>query len=400
MSRIRENRDLESNNQPPGMARTEQKGRRSPRDKAARWGFDFKTRIFLILLLTGLGIGLHNSSAGESFRETRTNMMVYADAQGKLRLVKTKSDWDRRRSMILRGMSEVMGELPAREQRLPLDFRIISTEDKGDVVLKSVDYLSEPNSRVPAWLLLPKRLRPGSKAPGILALHPTDMEYGNRVVVETLRPYYRAYAMDLARSGYVVLAPAYPLMANYQPDLARLHWRSGTLKAVWDNIRGLDLLASLPEVKPGGFGVIGHSLGGHNALFTAVFDARIKVVVSSCGFDSFVDYMGGKIDGWTSARYMPALGDYRARLEAVPFDFPEVLSALAPRYVFVNAPLHDDNFQSKSVDTVLLRARPVFTLLGAKDRLQVVHPDCGHDFPQEIREQAYRFIESVLPPAH
>jgi hypothetical protein len=38
-------------------------------------------------------------------------------------------------------------------------------------------------------------------------------------------------------------------------------------------------------------GCIGHSLGGHNSLFTAVFDSRIKIVVTSCGFDAFRDLL-------------------------------------------------------------------------------------------------------------
>ena len=65
------------------------------------------------------------------------------------------------------------------------------------------------------------------------------------------------------------------------------------MKAIWDNIRGLDLLESLRFVKRGRYGAIGHSLGGHNAIYTAVFDQRIKVVVSSCGFDSYLDYYDG-----------------------------------------------------------------------------------------------------------
>ncbi len=38
-------------------------------------------------------------------------------------------------------------------------------------------------------------------------------------------------------------------------------------------------------------GVIGHSLGGHNAIFTATFDERLKAVVTSCGFTGFRNLM-------------------------------------------------------------------------------------------------------------
>src|SRR5439155_14627525 len=127
---------------------------------------------------------------------------------------------------------------------------------------------------------------------------------------------------------------------------------------------GLDLLESLPFVKRGRFGAIGHSLGGHNAIFTAVLDERIKVIVSSCGFDSFLDYMNGDIKGWTSDRYMPKLLDYRDRLTDVPFDFHELIGALAPRHVFISAPLGDTNFRWRSVDAVAKAASQVYALYG------------------------------------
>ena len=51
---------------------------------------------------------------------------------------------------------------------------------------------------------------------------------------------------------------------------------SATMKGIVNHRRAVDLLASLPEVDPRRIGVIGHSLGGHNSLFVAAFDPRIK----------------------------------------------------------------------------------------------------------------------------
>ena len=41
-------------------------------------------------------------------------------------------------------------------------------------------------------------------------------------------------------------------------------------------------------------------------------------------------------------------------------------------------------------------ARPIFSLYGHPDRLRVLHPDCEHDFPTEMRETAYALFDSVL----
>jgi len=330
-------------------------------------------------------------------RLPRTNLLVYRARDGKVAQVTSIRDWQRRRAEIVRGMQQVMGPLPGQSKRCPLDMNLEEETDCGDYVRRFITYSSEPGSRVPAFLLIPKKaLHSSKKFPAVLALHPTDMEYGHRVLVEQLRPHYRPYANELAERGFVVLAPAYPLMANYQPDLLALGYQSGTMKAIWDNIRGLDLLDSLPFVKHGRFGALGHSLGGHNALFTGVFDKRIEVIVSSCGFDSFLDYMDGNIKGWTSERYMPRLLDYQTGLEAVPFDFPEIIAALAPRTVFVNAPLGDKNFKWRSVDEVIKTSWPVYRLFRESQNLQVEHPDCGHDFPAELRDRAYRVLAEGL----
>ena len=257
---------------------------------------------------------------------------------------------------------------------------------------------------LPAYLLIPKDALSGKKnVSGILCPHPTDNNIGHKVVVGLGGKANRQYAAELAERGFVTLAPSYPLLANYQPDLKALGWESGTLKAVWDNIRGLDLLESLPFVNAkAGFGTIGHSLGGHNSVYTAVFDQRIKVIVSSCGLDSYLDYYGGNPKnweperGWCQTRYMLKLAGYHGRLEEIPFDFHEMIGALAPRMCFINAPLKDSNFKWDSVDRVVAAASHIYKLHGQPGNLLVEHPDCDHDFPDAMREKAYRLFEQHL----
>jgi dienelactone hydrolase len=337
-------------------------------------------------------------------RLPRDNLLVYRGPGGEQVAVRSTDDWLKRRAEILRGMQAVMGTLPGKDKRVPLDMKVEEEVDCGAFVRQLITYASEPGSRVPAYLCVPKAARAagGKPVPAVLCPHGTDNVVGHGTVVGLGPKPNRAYAAELAERGYVTLAPNYPLLAKYQPDLKALGWESGTLKAVWDNARGLDLLESLPFVKPGGFGAIGHSLGGHNSVYTAVFDDRIKVVVSSCGLDSFLDYYGGdeKVwlpqKGWTQTRYMPRMAAYRNRLAEIPFDFHEVIGALAPRPVLIIAPKKDHNFRADSVDRIAAAARPVYQLYGHPDRLRVEHPDCEHDFPKEMRDAAYAFFDAVL----
>ena len=345
----------------------------------------------LFLVATG-STGLAAEDRPEnSTRLDRTRLLLYHDAEGNVVEGKTKRDWEKRRAEILKAMQEVMGALPGKEKRSPLDVQMNEEVDCGTYFRRLISYSSEPNSRVPAYLLIPKKaLQKNARVRAVLCLHPTDAQVGHKVVVGLGGKENRNYASELAERGFVTLAPAYPHLANYAPDLKALGYQSGTMKAIWDNIRGIDLLEELPYVKRGGVAAIGHSLGGHNSIYTAVFEPRIKVIVSSCGFDSYLDYMNGQIKGWTSERYMPKLLEYP--LAEIPFDFHEIIGALAPRPLFVNAPTGDSNFKWKSVDRIIGAARPIYRLYGAEDRLVVKHPDCLHDFPTVIREEAYQFI--------
>jgi dienelactone hydrolase len=337
-------------------------------------------------------------------RLPRDNLLVYRGEDGKTHDVKTVADWAKRRAEVVRGMESVMGKLPGKEKRGALEPKLEEEEvDCGKYVRRLITYASEPGSRVPAYLLVPKDVLKGNrKAPAILCLHGTDNVVGHGTVVGLGKRANRNYASELAERGYVCLAPSYPQLANYQPDIKKLGWESGTLKAVWDNMRGLDYLESLPFVDGAKMGAIGHSLGGHNSVYTAVFDERLKVVVSSCGLDSYLDYYGGdeKVwqpeKGWCQTRYMPKLANYKGRLAEIPFDFHEMIGALAPRHVLIVAPKEDHNFKADSVDRIAEAARPVFKLHGHANRLRVEHPDGGHDFPPAMREAAYKLFDEVL----
>ena len=80
----------------------------------------------------------------------------------------------------------------------------------------------------------------------------------------------------------------------------------------------------------------------------------------------------------------------------MPFDFTDVLGAIAPRTVFVNAPKGDSNFRWKSVDRVVESVRRDWTAPSEQPPPEVVHPDCPHRFPPEQRQQAYTLLDRVL----
>jgi len=289
-----------------------------------------------------------------------------------------------------------MGELPDESRRVPLEVQVLEEVGLPRFVRRKITFAVEPDDRAPAYLLIPKSEIGNSKFPAMLCLHQTTALGKGEPAGVGGNPNLH-YAQELAERGYVTLAPDYPNFGDYRLDVYARGYASATLKGIWNHRRAVDLLQSLPEVDGERVGCIGHSLGGHNSLFVAVFDERIQVVVTSCGFNSFFKYYGGDLTGWSHAGYMPRIATvYDKDPARMPFDFTEILAALAPRPVFINAPLYDDNFEVSGVWDCVEAAQPVYALFQASAHLKAVHPDCGHDFPPEVREAAYAFVDQTL----
>jgi dienelactone hydrolase len=324
----------------------------------------------------------------------KAHLLVVRDADGRDHPITQASDWARRREHTLASMEQVMGPLPRPTRKLPLDVNVTEIVGTPRHVRKKLTYATDDHDRVPAYLIIPREKQ--GKLPAVLCLHQTigigKAEPAGLGTSENLR-----YAVHLAEHGYVTLAPDYPSFGDYPFHFAHSGYQSGSMKAIANNLRAIDLLQTLPEVDPDRIGCIGHSLGGHNTMFTAVFDTRIKALVSNCGFTSFAKYYHGDLKGWTSARYMPRIASvYGSSPERIPFDFSEVVAALAPRAFLACAPLHDDNFVVSGVRDVIAAANPVYGLLKAPERLAAYYPDCAHDFPPATRRVAYAWLDRWL----
>jgi dienelactone hydrolase len=329
----------------------------------------------------------------------RTDLLYYLNAKGEKHPIRAPADWQVRVGHIRASMELVMGPL------LPKSTDPLAVEVKSETTLRHytrrhISFVAEKGDRIPAYLLIPHR-REG-KLPAMVCL-PQTVRSGKDEPAGLGQNAALAYAHELAERGYVCIVLDYPLVhtQEYKTDPYKLGYASATMKGIVNHHRGVDLLESLPFVDREAIGVIGHSLGGHNALFLAVFEPRIKAIVSSCGFNVFAKHAGGDVRAWSSRAYMPRIKKvYKDDPKQIPFDFTEVLAALAPRPVFVNAPLHDaPDFEVSGVRDCVVAAKPVYRqVYNTADRLVVHHPDATHSFPLEQRFAAYHFLDLSLRP--
>lgn len=349
---------------------------------------------FVVLILFVGSAALRAADDAPVYAEHQ-DLSYYLDKSGQKQPIKTKEDWEIRRGHILTNLHKVMGDFPRPEQPVPLEMKVLEETKVGDLLRRKISYHTDSIERVvTAYLFLP----PGDgKAPAVLCLHQT-IGIGKGEPAGLGGNPNLHYALHLAQRGYITLAPDYPSFGDYKYDFDPKHgYKSGSMKAIYDNIRGVDLLVTLPRVNAERIGCIGHSLGGHNTIFTAVHDRRIKAAISNCGFTRFHKYYGGKLAGWTSNRYMPLIAsEYGNSPDQVPFDFPELIAALAPRAFLASSPVRDDNFEVSGVKDSIASAKPIYKLLGAEENLAANYPDSAHDFPEDARKIAYEFLDKHL----
>jgi dienelactone hydrolase len=306
----------------------------------------------------------------------------------------TRERWPAFRAEVVRAMEQVMGARPPGARGVPFEVRIVSETARDSLIERRIEYRSEHDDWVPAILLLPDTARVAR--PAVLCLHQST-PLGKEEPAGTAGSADMHYALELARRGFVTLSPDYPGAGEHRVDPYASGWASAVRKSVRDNRRGIDVLSRLPQVDSTRIAVLGHSLGGTLALFTAAFDERLKAVVSSCGFTAFDAYARGDLSGWSHRGGMPLIAErYGNDSDLMPFDFDDVIAALAPRPVLVIAPARDGIFPVEGVRRVVLEASVAWRRWRADGALVARFPDGYHHFVPRERIHAYEWLESVL----
>lgn len=303
-------------------------------------------------------------------------------------------------------MQAVMGSMPKIPADHALNIQVIKEERVGNVTRQKISYESEPGDTTLAWRLLPDVESPiprreGAKAnstlrPAMLCLHQTTQIGKDEPAGIGGLPNLH-YGLELARAGFITLCPDFfPYGESRARNPYHRGYVSGSMKGIVVHKAGVDVLCATAGVDDHRIGVIGHSLGGHNSLFLAPFEPRLKAIVTSCGFTLFSHDDGGDIRDWTGVPYMPRISTtYRQLGALMPFDFHDILAAVAPTPIFINAPTRD-SFRVEGVDLAVATARREVEERGLADHIVLEKPECEHDFPVEVRDTCYAWLANVM----
>ncbi|NOU85518.1 prolyl oligopeptidase family serine peptidase [Paenibacillus sp. LMG 31460] len=322
--------------------------------------------------------------------------------------IESYEQWTEKLSEIRRTWLEYIGELPA---RVPVRVQVKSQSKQSSHSRLHVEYDTVYGDRITAYILIPDENvsnRPRKAGyPAVIALHSTN-EQGKDFIALSTGGKNRMYAVELVERGYVVLVPdsltagerIYPGRAAFvsEPFYEQYPEWSTVAKNLTDHIQGIDVLCSLDYVNPLAIGAIGHSFGGYNAYFLAGMDDRIKAVVSSCGFSPFTGDPHPEHWGYRPYPYthIPKVSA-DLQQDRIPFEFHEIVALCAPTPFLSYAGQDDHIFPHwKSVGEGMLELSRLYRWLGKEDRFQSYLGTGGHDFPEEIRMLAYRFLDQWL----
>jgi len=263
-----------------------------------------------------------------------------------------------------------------------------------------VSYMVETGQRVSANQFVPAG---EGRQPAVLCIHQHNREYhlGKSEPAGLSGNPEQFYALELAKRGYVTLAPdalgfeerqhtSLRGMDTERFEATRRLTEGSCLQAkmLWDLKRAVDYLLMRREVDGRRIGCLGHSLGGQQTLFLAALDRRIAVGVSSCGLSSYRAIFNGAILH-NFALYVPGILRYG--------DLDRVLGLVAPRPFLILAGGGDPLFPLEGVQSTVRAARGAYGK--AKDRLRLEVFPIGHGFAAPMREAAYAWFDRWLKPS-
>jgi dienelactone hydrolase len=187
---------------------------------------------------------------------------------------------------------EMIGKLP--EPTMPPNVRTRRVLDDSAYMGYEVAIDVYPDVMAAGIVLLPKNLKPTEKRPVVVCQHGLE-GVPQDTITRTGEPfrYYKAFAAELARRGFIVFAPQNPYRGGDR--FRAIQRQSNPMKRslfsyiIRQHERTLDWLATLPNVDANRFGFYGLSYGGKTAMrVPTILRGRYAACICSGDFNEWV----------------------------------------------------------------------------------------------------------------
>jgi hypothetical protein len=324
-----------------------------------------------VLLLAGL---LLTARTEPQFRTHNDRFTVrdYASA----------AEWRQRATYLREHILASAGLLPAPE-RTPLQAHVFDERGHATYSVFKVYFESLPGFYVTGNLYRPAGTGP---FPAILSPH-GHWTYGR--LENTAIASGPARAINLAEQGFVVFTYD---MIGYNDSRQLPHDFGGRREnlwglslaglQLWNSIRGVDFLESLPYVDRDRIGATGESGGGTQTFLLAAVDDRVRVAAP-------VNMISLHMQGGCLCENMPGL-----RLDT---NNVELAATIAPRPLLMVSATGDWTKDTLEVEYPAMRR--LYALAGAEDHVRAVRFDAPHNYNRDSREAVYAWMARWLQNA-
>ncbi len=311
------------------------------------------------------------------------------------------ADWSKARKEIVAAVDALLGERP--EKHVEPQLTIVDEIDFPKYVRRRVNYFVDDWTRISAWMFLPEGRE---EAPGILCCH-QECRQGKDETAGLEGNGRMAFAAHYASLGYITLAPdcitagerissrsaAYDTTHFYKdnPDMSLLG------KMLVDHQHALDVFEEESRVDSARIGVVGHGLGGTNALLLAALDSRVQSCVASCGFSRFsTDSDAGR---WAEAGPINLLPKLQPAIDSGVFDFDweHLLAMAAPSATLIITAMADAAVSNpESCTDAVEQVEKLYKYFGAPRAIEHFGHDDGHKMTFETLDMADDWFERWL----
>jgi len=202
--------------------------------------------------------------------------------------------WQRNVRAKLSGILKI-DDLLAKRGEIPLNGKELVSTDRGTHLVKELQIRSTPGRNIRIIVTVPSSRKGPVPAVVCIGGHGSDQyspydepglfcqvaKDGSKAKADRI---YRGFGTILAKRGYVTISTTVSQHEVYEKGRLLMAER------LWDLIRCVDYLKSMPEVDGSRIGCAGLSLGGEMAMWLGAMDERIAATVSS-GFLTTMDNM-------------------------------------------------------------------------------------------------------------
>jgi dienelactone hydrolase len=292
----------------------------------------------------------------------------------------TLAVWQARKELLRKQILSAAGLMPLFPKN-DLHPEIFGRIEHPDYTVEKVLLETLPGYYLGGNLYRPRKPAPAEGFPGVLSPH-GHWAYGR--LENTVLSSVPGRAITLARQGYVVFSYD---MVGFNDTIQTPHDEFGDKPVeqlwdfapfglqLWNSIRSIDFLQSLPGVNPNRIGATGASGGGTQTFMISAVDDRIQF----CAPANMVSFF---MQGGSQCEEAPNL-----RLDTNNVEFAAMM---APRPMFMAAATGDWTKNMLTEEYPAVRA--IYNLYGKAGNVEALLLDAPHNYNKQNREAMYAFF--------